>query len=163
MSHLSHFQFIGPDRDTSNWPLEKPLKNPYTACISEVLDRLTPPVENEYQMNIRRKILLTSVLHWIYFPFFLAFYGISFKFGQLRDCFFLLATVTVISWLPYKGCPLTAWENKLREEASIPKRRFFGLTEMIDRKLRKLFGVGLPKGATALFIATLVLIRIWVG
>lgn len=114
-------------------------------------------------MNVRRKIFLTSALHWVYFPLFLVFYGFSFKFTQLRDWFFLLAVAMIVSWLPYKGCPLTAWENKLREEANLQKRRMFGLTDIIDRKLRKSLGFGLPRGTTLFLIVAMVLIRIWVG
>ncbi len=114
-------------------------------------------------MNVRRKIFLVSALHWAYYPFFLAFFGISFKFGQFRNWFFLLAVVTVASWLPYKGCPLTVWENKLREKVNSPRRQLFGLTEIIDRKLRRSFGVGLPRGTTFVLVAALVIVRIWTG
>jgi hypothetical protein len=113
--------------------------------------------------RLMKKIFLVSALHWAYYPFFLAFFGASFKYGQFRNWFFLLAAITVLSWFPCKGCPLTVWENKLREKANIPKRKLFGLAEIIDRGLKKFFGVGLPRGTTFALVTVMVIARIWAG
>jgi len=113
-------------------------------------------------MSTRGKIFLISFLHWAFSLLFMAFYCVSFKFDYFYNWFLFLTIAAVFSWLPYKACPFTVWENKLRERAGIPKRRLFGLTEMFDRGLKKVFGIGLPKGSTFSLIISMVLVRIWV-
>jgi hypothetical protein len=91
----------------------------------------------------------------------MALYGASFKFNYLFGWFVFFAAAAVFSWLLYGACPLTVWENKLRERANIPKRRLFGLTEMLDQKLKKTFGIGLPKGSTFFLYIFMILIWVW--
>lgn len=49
----------------------------------------------------------------------------------------LLAAGVLLSWIPYKDCPLTVWENKLRKiiDPEAKPVNFFPLNRWLDRRL----------------------------
>ena len=112
-------------------------------------------------MNISRRIFFIKLLHWIYVFGLTVTYWLSFWTDKTERLFFFLAGTLVVSWIPFKNCPLTLWENRLREKINLRKRRFFGFTELIFSVIKRFFGFKIiPAYSTLYLIGILVIIRI---
>ena len=111
-------------------------------------------------MSIRGRVFLISFVHWLYAAAFLAVYVFSFWEMKLERLFFFLAGTTIISWIPFKGCPLLVWENKLRRKINRKEWKHFVLTAIPRHLFKEFFNIRLPELTTLYLIGILVVIKI---
>ena len=109
-------------------------------------------------MNTKKQVLLVSFIHWFYALGFISFYLYSFFLDTLKTPFLFLAGGTIVSWIPFKGCPLSVWENKLRRKMSLETKQF-PLISFQHFIFKKIFKIYLP-GLMLYFIGILMIIRI---
>ncbi len=109
-------------------------------------------------MSTKKQILLVHFIHWFYALGFIAFYLYSFSIDTLKTPFLFLAGGTIASWIPFRGCPLSAWENKLRRKLHWETKQFPPIV-IQGFIFKKIFKTHIP-GLTLYLIGVLAIIRI---
>jgi len=87
--------------------------------------------------KLKRRFFLVRLLHIVFWAGFIGLYFKSFYEPGLVIHTLLLAAGVLISWIPYKDCPLSVWENKLRLKIN-PRAEpvnFFPMNRWLNRRL----------------------------
>ena len=109
-------------------------------------------------MSTKKQILLIHLAHWFYLLGFIAFYLYSFFIDTLKTPFLFFAAGTIASWVPFRGCPLSVWENTLKRKINLEVKQFYP-TSLMHFVFKKIFKTQLP-ALTLYLIGALMIIRI---
>lgn len=109
-------------------------------------------------MSTKKQILLVHLTHWLYALGFISFYLYSFFLDTLKTPFLFLAGGTIVSWIPFRGCPLSVWEDKLRRRLNLGVKQFPLITFQYFI-FKKLFKAHLP-ALTLYLIVVLMIVRV---
>jgi len=111
----------------------------------------------KHKKNWYRQFILLSIIHFLFWVNAGLLYWLSFREPQYITPIIIIGLGIVVSWFPYKTCPLSVWENRLREKLNISRPKFSMLhMRFIDR----LLGGRLPRTFTVYAVFFSIFLRL---
>jgi hypothetical protein len=103
--------------------------------------------------DYKRNLNIIISLHFLWYVVFFLCFPLMYVFGQLKIYILIFVSITLVTWLIWKACPLRIWENNLRRKYE-PETVYEG--NFTSHYLKQIFGLSVSVWTVRIVLWTLI-------